>query len=125
MSGVLRLLSRLKAGEGSCIIGYERCDCGEQIRHCNGGNYHRKAWVIVYSDGFSVTLGDTRDLFSSDEVVDCDCGRWFRADEIHLHETDAEKVAQILVDYIKEGSIVLYGQVGEYSWWEIDAVEIS
>ena len=125
MSGVLRLLSRLKAGEGSCIIGYERCDCGEQIRHCNGGNYHRKAWVIVYSDGFSVTLGDTRDLFDSDETEDCDCGMWFRADEIHLHETNAEAVARIMIDYIREGSIVLHGQVGEYSWWEIDAVDIS
>ena len=124
MSGVLRLLSRLKAGEGSYIVGYERCDCNGPVRHHNGGNYHRKAWV-VYGDGFSVTLGDTRDLFSSDEVVDCDCGMWFRADETHLQETNAEKVAQILIDYIKEGSIVLYGQVGEYSWWEIDAVDIS
>lgn len=40
----------------------EPCDCGDRVRHNNGGNYHQ--WIVLQKDGEKVfaKFGDTCEL---------------------------------------------------------------
>ena len=50
----------------------EPCNCGNQIRHNNGGNYHEIIKLIKYKNKLYVFFTDTRELFPSDDyrIVD-------------------------------------------------------
>jgi hypothetical protein len=50
----------------------EPCDCGSQIRHNNGGNYHQ--WIILQKDGEKTfaKFGDTCELKPSPEWEEVD-----------------------------------------------------
>lgn len=54
----------------------EDCDCGGQVRHNNGGNYHR--WTETWSDGYDrfIVTGSTRDSFPGDTWVSLWEGPW-------------------------------------------------
>jgi len=107
---IVKLLERLRNGEGEWIEGREVCDCGDVIRHNNGGNYHAKAWVYPHNDGWSLILGSTREDFPGDEWWSCEeCGLEIRSDEIHKHYRgdEVEKAAAELMEWIKRGDITI------------------
>ena len=31
----------------AALVDYDECDCGEWIRHCDGGNYHYRRYVVT------------------------------------------------------------------------------
>lgn len=71
----------------------EQCGCGDQIRHSNGGNYHR--WKEIWSDGvdrFLVT-GTTREGFPGDRWVSLWEGPW---NVIRVTEEDHHLMVEIL-----------------------------
>jgi hypothetical protein len=91
------------------IVGSAACDCGEIVRHNNGGNYHRKVWVFRADGEFAVVFGSTRDWFVGDEEWLCeDCHVWVRDDEDHRHYSieEVEELEREIVDYIGEGGVV-------------------
>jgi hypothetical protein len=65
------------------------CDCGEQIRHNNGGNYHQRVLVFKYDKGYAVVLTDTRCRSDfGDQPTTCDeCGLTLYERELHFHIT--------------------------------------
>lgn len=66
-------------GTKECLYS-ERCDCGDRIRHNNGGNYHVTAWVRTFHvrdnetgarvpDVWAIVIHDdsSREVFPKDE----------------------------------------------------------
>jgi hypothetical protein len=65
------------------------CDCGWQVRHENGGNYHPRAVVYEYDHGYAVILTNTRCRSDfGDRPTACDeCGLAVYEGEQHFHIT--------------------------------------
>jgi hypothetical protein len=69
------------------------CDCGWQVRHDNGGNYHPRAMVFEFERGdhkdYAVVLTDTRCRSDfGDRPNACDeCGLAVYEGEQHFHIT--------------------------------------
>lgn len=58
----------------------EPCDCGSQIRHNNGGNYHERIEILKHTSNVGITKyyrldGDTREIFDNDKQFLVDDGR--------------------------------------------------
>ena len=60
------------------LTSYEECDCGDDIRHNNGGNYHSRVWECTHPNAgkklwFEV---DTRDFGHPEEIalIELPCG---------------------------------------------------
>ncbi len=60
------------------LVFYEECNCGDDIRHNNGGNYHSRVWECEHPDAerkvwFEV---DTRDFGHDQEIclLELPCG---------------------------------------------------
>ena len=51
---------------------YEPCDCGSQIRHNNGGNYHDIIRMAIDSGGIFVKYDTTCELVAPVEWEPCD-----------------------------------------------------
>lgn len=47
------------------------CDCGDRIRHFNGGNYHASTWLKLFREGKAWCLvlveKDSREIFPNDK----------------------------------------------------------
>jgi hypothetical protein len=97
------------------IRAYGRCDCGDQIRHRNGGNYHPAVEVRRESKGnYAVSLVSTREKFPSDHWGDCPCGASYLEGEEHFHTNSPEKVADAILRHLgKEGGSVTFLRRGE------------
>jgi len=56
---------------GSLIL-RERCNCGDQVRHNNGGNYHEIIEITSDSAGYSIRRTDTSDFskWSEPHIMD-------------------------------------------------------
>jgi len=106
---IVKLLERLRNGEGEWIEGREVCDCGDIVRHNNGGNYHARVWIYPYKDGWSITFGSSRESFPGDEWWHCECGSEVRSDETHRHykQDEVEKAAADVMEWIREGDVTL------------------
>jgi len=52
--------------DGSILLG-EPCDCGGQIRHNNGGNYHEIVMVVLDEGRYFVQYSDTCELTDAKE----------------------------------------------------------
>jgi len=47
----------------------EPCDCGDRIRHNNGGNYHEVLKLLEYNKKLYMLSTDTRELFPNDDLI--------------------------------------------------------
>jgi len=107
-----KMVNLAESGEEVMIVARERCDCGDAIRHNNGGNYHNRAWVRYSTERreFIVTLGNSREWFPGDEEYMCSvCERTYRNDEHHVHIPleHLDTVATNICEHIREGSVYL------------------
>lgn len=48
---------------------YEPCDCGEHIRHNDGGNYHTVVKIYKLEEDYLVRRTTTREFFETDNEV--------------------------------------------------------
>jgi late competence protein required for DNA uptake (superfamily II DNA/RNA helicase) len=99
-----------QSGGRLMIIGCERCNCGEIIRHNNGGNYHRRVWIYWVNGEFVVWWGNTKEWFPGDEEWWCDdCLMFGRQDENHSHYTidEVDMLVEEILDWVGSGAIYL------------------
>ena len=47
----------------------EPCNCGEHIRHNNGGNYHKMYKLYIYDGDYYILETNSRERFPSDNSV--------------------------------------------------------
>ena len=78
------------------------CDCGEQVKHNDGGRYHPVSRVIEYSGNYYTLDTDTRDRFPSDSTV-------IVQNEGGLEIKDGERLRMLkdteeeIIDWVKDG----------------------
>jgi len=78
------------------IVLEERCDCGELIRHFDGGNYHRRCLIVpVHSSEIAVTFSSTCVIGLKRE---CDYCHY----RIREHDRHEHHYARELVEIMKQ-----------------------
>jgi uncharacterized Zn-finger protein len=124
MATVTELLQQLvklaEAGEDVGIEAHGLCDCGDHIRHNNGGNYHPRCWVRYDAERreFVVTFGNSREWFPGDNEYPCPvCEQVYRGDEDHRHipinlPHALNGLAEEICQYIGRGSVYLWTDGG-------------
>jgi hypothetical protein len=93
---------------------YEPCDCGEHVRHNDGGNYHTVVKIYKLDNDYLVRRTTTREFFESDnELIIIDKKYLLpvkREDEVDI--VSSEKIRKE-IEYLSKELCVDYCDLGE------------
>jgi len=69
----------------------EPCNCGFNIRHNNGGNYHEVLKLLEFKGKLYMLSTDTRELFDNDDLVMVEQeGKLKLVNFVEIDDTDTE-----------------------------------